>query len=165
MQHIKEMMDLIKSTDSKYEEYENLLLERDQITKEAGQIWTVYLQLFGKLITDNYEEKLECIKCKKTIAYYQNALNHGGVVDSAAMEKYMEQEMAEYYYVPCSDENNEAFGLRGRYRKLTGICWNVDELYGSILVDNTRISLEDILRIGNADGIFQKDWTTDYPED
>lgn len=90
-------MDLIKSTDSKYEEYENLLLERDQITKEAGQIWTVYLQLFGKLITDNYKEKLECIKCKKTIAYYQNALNHGGVVDSAAMEKYMEQEMAEYY--------------------------------------------------------------------
>ena len=90
-------MDLIKSTDSRYEEYENLLLERDQITKEAGQIWTVYLQLFGKLITDNYEEKLECIKCKKTIAYYQNALNHGGVVDSAAMEKYMEQEMAEYY--------------------------------------------------------------------
>ena len=90
-------MDLITSTDSKYEEYENLLLERDQITKEAGQIWTVYLQLFGKLITDNYEEKLECIKCKKTIAYYQNALNHGGVVDSAAMEKYMEQEMAEYY--------------------------------------------------------------------
>ena len=90
-------MDLIKSTDSKYEEYENLLLERDQITKEAGQIWTVYLQLFGKLITDNYEEKLECIKCNKTIAYYQNALNHGGVVDSAAMEKYMEQEMAEYY--------------------------------------------------------------------
>lgn len=90
-------MDLIKSTDSQYEEYENLLLERDQITKEAGQIWTVYLQLFGKLITDNYEEKLECIKCKKTIAYYQNALNHGGVVDSAAMEKYMEQEMAEYY--------------------------------------------------------------------
>ena len=90
-------MDLFKSTDSKYEAYENLLLERDQITKEAGQIWTVYLQLFGKLITDNYEEKLECIKCKKTIAYYQNALNHGGVVDSAAMEKYMEQEMAEYY--------------------------------------------------------------------
>ena len=90
-------MDLIKSGDSKYEQYENLLLERDQISKEAGQIWTVYLQLFGKLISDNYEEELECIKCKKTIAYYQNALNHGGVVDSAAMEKYLQQEMAEYY--------------------------------------------------------------------
>ena len=90
-------MDLIKSADSKYEQYENLLLERDQVSKEAGQIWTVYLQLFGKLISDNYEEKLECIKCKKTIAYYQNALNRGGVVDSAKMEKYLEQEMADYY--------------------------------------------------------------------
>ena len=69
------------------------------------------------------------------------------------------------YYVPCADENSEAYDLRGRYHKLTGICWNVDELYGSILVDNTRISFEDILRIDNADGIFQKDWTTDYPED
>ena len=90
-------MDLIKSSDSKYTEYENLLLERDQLSKEAGQIWTVYLQLFGKLISDNYEEKLECIKCKKTISYYQNALNHGGAVDAAAMEKYLVQEMAEYY--------------------------------------------------------------------
>lgn len=90
-------MDLIKSSDSKYTEYENLLLERDQLAKEAGQIWTVYLQIFGKLISDNYEEKLECIKCKKTIAYYQRALNQGGAVDAAAMEKYLEQEMAEYY--------------------------------------------------------------------
>ena len=90
-------MDLIKSSDSKYTEYENLLLERDQLSKEAGQIWTVYLQMFGKLISDNYEEKLECIKCKKTIAYYQKALNQGGAVDAAAMERYIEQEMAEYY--------------------------------------------------------------------
>ena len=90
-------MDLIKSSDSKYTEYENLLLERDQLEKEAGQIWTAYLKMFGKLISDNYEEKLECIKCKKTIAYYQAALNQGGTVDAAAMEKFLEQEMAEYY--------------------------------------------------------------------
>ena len=91
------MMGLIKSSDSKYTEYENLLLERDQLSKEAGQIWTAYLQMFGKLISDNYEEKLECIKCKKTISYYQTALNQGGAIDTAAMEKYLEQEMAAYY--------------------------------------------------------------------
>ena len=69
------------------------------------------------------------------------------------------------FYVPCLDEHNEAFGIRGRYRKITGICWNVDEIYGSILVDKTRISFDDILRIGNADGVFQKDWSTEYPVD
>ena len=90
-------MDLISSADSKYTEYENLLLERDQLNKEAGQIWTVYLRMFGKLIADNYEEKLECIKCKKIIAYYQTALNRGGTVDAAAMDKYLQREMNEYY--------------------------------------------------------------------
>ena len=89
-------MDLIKSADSKYDEYEALLLERDQVNKEAGQIWTVYLQTFGRLITENYEEKLECVKCKKTIAYCQNALNRGGAVDPKAMQEYLDREMAVY---------------------------------------------------------------------
>lgn len=69
------------------------------------------------------------------------------------------------YYVPCSDENSEAFGRRGRYRKTTGVCWNVDEVYKTILIDRTRIDFEDILRIDNAEGIFQKDWTTEYPDE
>ena len=90
-------MDLIKSRDSKYGEYEELLLERDQLEKEAGQIWTAYLKLFGRLITENYEEKLECIKCKKTIAYYQSALNRGGKVDASEMQKWLDGEMADYY--------------------------------------------------------------------
>ena len=90
-------MELIKSGDSKYTEYEDLLLERDQLEKEAGQIWTVYLQMFGRLISDCFEEKLACVKCKKTIAYYQHALNHGGAVEPAALEKYLDREMAAYY--------------------------------------------------------------------
>lgn len=69
------------------------------------------------------------------------------------------------YYIPCSDEYHEAFGLRGRYHKITGICWNVDELYSTILVDRVRISFDDILSIGNANGIFQKDWAMEYPGD
>lgn len=90
-------MELIKSRDSKYTEYEDLLLERDRLEKEAGQIWTAYLRLFGSLIAENYEEKLSCVKCKKTIACYQAALNRGGEVDSVAMEAYLAQEMAAYY--------------------------------------------------------------------
>ena len=42
------------------------------------------------------------------------------------------------FYVPCLDEHNEAFGIRGRYRKITGICWNVDEIYGNIGVQGVQ---------------------------
>ena len=90
-------MDLIKSNDTKYEEYENLLLERDQVRKDAESIWISYVQSFGQLISDVYEEKLECVKCKKTISYYQAALNHGGVVDPEAMRQHLDREMAFYY--------------------------------------------------------------------
>ena len=92
-------MELIRSGNNsdRYEEYETLLLERDQINKEANQIWIVYMKNFGQLIAEAYEVKLDCIKCKKTIAYYQNALNHGGTVDADAMQEYLKREMAGYY--------------------------------------------------------------------
>ena len=89
-------MELIKSNDTKYEEYEALLLERDQVRKESGQIWTSYIQIFGKFLCDVYEEKVDCIMRKKMIAYYQRALNHGDVIDPEAMHRYLEQEMAIY---------------------------------------------------------------------
>ena len=91
------MDDLIKSAESKYDEYEKLIIERDRLNKEGGQIWTVYLQTFGELITANYEEKIECIKCKKTIAYYRSVINRGGAADAKAMQEYLDREMAEYY--------------------------------------------------------------------
>ena len=90
-------MELIKSDDTEYEEYENLLLERDQIQKEAGQIWTAYVIEFGQLISDVYEEQLECVKCKKMISYYQNAINHGIIIDQDAMQAWLDKEMASYY--------------------------------------------------------------------
>ena len=44
-------MDLMKIENTAYKTYEALLLERDQLEKEAGQIWTLYIQTFGALIT------------------------------------------------------------------------------------------------------------------
>lgn len=89
-------MELVKSGKSDYEEYEALLLERDQVRKEAGQIWTEYMCRFGQLIRDVYDEEVQCIKCKKTISYYQKALNHGGTIDRDAMQKWLDQEMEAY---------------------------------------------------------------------
>ena len=89
-------MEIVKSKDSKYEEYERLLLERDQTLKDAEQNWINYVNAFGELITAVFEEKVECIRLKKTIAFYQKALNHGGKVDQNKLNLHLQKEMAEY---------------------------------------------------------------------
>ena len=62
------------------------------------------------------------------------------------------------YYEPCEDENSEAWGFRGRYRTVSGICRMVDQdLCHTICVDGTDIAFEDILRIESPGGIFDSD--------
>ncbi len=60
---------------------------------------------------------------------------------------------------PCSDENNEAYGLRGKYKTITGICWNVDaEVNQTILIDRAKIPLGNVLKIEAFGDLFRKDW-------
>ncbi len=62
------------------------------------------------------------------------------------------------YYESCEDKNSEAWGFRGRYRTISGICRRVDqEQCQTICVDGTDIAFEDILRIENPSGIFDPD--------
>ena len=63
------------------------------------------------------------------------------------------------YYVPCSDENSEAYGVLGQYQQITGICWNVDaEVTQTIRVDKKRIRLADIRNIESETDIFDREW-------
>ena len=63
------------------------------------------------------------------------------------------------FYEPCSDANNEAYGLRGQYKTITGICWNVDaEVNRTITVDRMKLSLDDVIRIEAPGNLFKIDW-------
>ena len=63
------------------------------------------------------------------------------------------------YYEPCSDKDNDAYGVKGRYKTITGICWNVDnEVHHTILVDKMKLSLEDVIRIESTEDIFRRQW-------
>ena len=63
------------------------------------------------------------------------------------------------YYEPCSDVNSESYGSQGQYKTITGICWNVDaEVTKTILVDEMRIRMEDILESGSPGEIFKRNW-------
>ena len=67
-------------------------------------------------------------------------------------------------YEPCTDRENAAWGFRGRYRTVSGICERVDRASGHTLcIDGRDIAFEDILRIESPAGIFdtEEGGTTD----
>lgn len=88
---------VVREKDKKIEEYEELLVRRDQLFKEAGSILTAYTKEFGDLITANFELKVDCIKKKKVIAYCQKMINKGLSIDADVMHEEIENEMFLYY--------------------------------------------------------------------
>ena len=91
------LVKVVNEKDKRIEEYEELLVKRDQLFKEAGSILTAYTKEFGELITANFELKVDCIKKKKTIAYCQKMINRGASIDADAMHEEIENEMFLYY--------------------------------------------------------------------
>ncbi|MBE5924693.1 MAG: hypothetical protein E7271_09550 [Lachnospiraceae bacterium] len=82
---------------ARYEEYEELLVRRDQLFKEAGSYMTGYTAEFGDLITANFELKIECIKKKKAISYCRRRINRGLGIDGNSMQAELDKEMNLYY--------------------------------------------------------------------
>lgn len=57
------------------------------------------------------------------------------------------------YYVPCADENHEAYGRRGFYLRFTGVVWRVDAtLRHTLLIGDREIELSDIAEISIEEG-------------
>lgn len=90
------MNELIKKDDGRYKKYEELLLRRDQLNKEAGSIHTAYIKEFGELLLEDFELKIECIKKKKEISYCQAAINKGKAINVQEMNSKIEQDMSLY---------------------------------------------------------------------
>lgn len=52
------------------------------------------------------------------------------------------------YYVPCMDENHEAYGCRGSYERCTGVVRKVDPvLYKTLRIGDKEIEISDIAEI------------------
>ena len=87
------MNELIKIKNSSYARYEELLLTRDNLQKEAFQYERAYVREFGDMILDIFRKKIECIRKKKTIEYCQAAANHGRAIDQEQLQEYLRKEM------------------------------------------------------------------------
>ncbi len=89
-------MDIIKVQNTSYAKYEEVLLRRDNLNKEAEQIHMDYIMEFGDLITKSFEQKIECIQKKKKIAYCQKQINQGKKIEENKLNAFIAQEMAQY---------------------------------------------------------------------
>ena len=88
------MSDIIRVKNVGYDRYEELLLRRDAVKKEAFQYEREYVREFGDLILEIFQLKIECIRRKKTIEYCQAAANHGQAIDQAKLQEYLQEELA-----------------------------------------------------------------------
>ena len=89
-------MDIVKVKNTSYAKYEEVLLRRDNLYKEAEQIHMDYIMEFGNLITEAFEKKIECIQKKKMIAYCQKQVNQGKKIDENNLNTFIAQEMVQY---------------------------------------------------------------------
>ncbi len=89
-------MDIIKGKNTSYSAYEEVLLRRDNLRKEAEHYHMEYIRVFGDLITASFEKKIECIRKKKMIAYCQKQVNRGKRIDAGRLDSFIAGEMAQY---------------------------------------------------------------------
>ena len=89
-------MELIVLAGGDYQQYEDLLFQRDQLDKEAVLYEMAYRREFGELELKGYELRVDCIGLKKSIAYCQKMLNRGETIDEDKMKASVEMQMKAY---------------------------------------------------------------------
>ena len=90
------MNDIIRVKNISYDRYEELLMRRDAIKKEAFIYERAFTREFGDLILEVFRMKIECIRKKKTIEYCQAAANHGKSIDQNQLQEYLQKELSAF---------------------------------------------------------------------
>lgn len=87
---------IIKVRNKSYALYEEVLMQRDNLRKEAYIYQRNYVAEFGDRIIAVFEKKIECIRKKKIIEFAQAALNHGKSISQAELQAFLDAEMASF---------------------------------------------------------------------
>ncbi|MGN0369339.1 MAG: hypothetical protein ACI4EW_02210 [Butyrivibrio sp.] len=90
------MGDIIKVKNSSYSLYEEMLMRRDNLKKEAFIYQRNYVAEFGDLILEVFKKKVDCIRKKKTIEFCQRSLNHGKLINHDELQMFLQKEMEEF---------------------------------------------------------------------
>lgn len=91
-------MEIVHIACGDYDRYEELLLQRDQLEKEAHSYQQAYTCELGDLIVEVFQLKIDCIALKKSIAFCVAARNRGEDIDDSLLQKHLEKCMEAYRY-------------------------------------------------------------------
>jgi len=83
-------VEIIKINDSRYDIYEELLIQRDALKKETNAIFALYINRFGELMTAVFRKKIDCISRKKAIAFCAEFANRSQPVDYDALNEFIQ---------------------------------------------------------------------------
>lgn len=89
-------MEIVRVAGGDYDRYEALLLQREQLEKQADAFQREYTREFGGLMVEVFQVKVDCIALKKSIAFYVAARNRGETADPAGLAAYLAVHMAAY---------------------------------------------------------------------
>ncbi len=89
-------MELVTVTLGDYPLYEELLIRRDNLDKEACLYGLRYEAVFGRYIEELFSLKIDAIRLKKLIRYAQMAVNRGRTPDFDDIEGRVSGEMSDY---------------------------------------------------------------------
>lgn len=89
-------MAIIKIKNKDYALYEELLLQRDYLRKEAHHFYLLYVETFGDLTTALFKTQIACIKNKKLINHYQRLINCGQAINCESINAIVSEELKSY---------------------------------------------------------------------
>lgn len=90
-------MDVVVFANGDYERYEELVLQKEQLEREAMYYDLVYQREFGELEIEAFELKIDCIRLKKQLTYCQKLINYGVQIDEEEMYETIEKQMRAYH--------------------------------------------------------------------
>lgn len=91
-------MEIIKTsaTKNEFEAYQILVMQKENLKKEAIRWEKEYYRVYGDLIKKAFTLKIECISLKKQISYCQSKFNNGEKIQKSELISYIDDYLSEY---------------------------------------------------------------------
>ena len=120
------MQSIVKVKNVSYQRYEELLLKKEALKKEAEQYKAQYDEIFNLLNNDAHEAKLECIRKRKTISYCQNLKDLDSPIYRNDLDSYIDEAMKNYnntidYILNNDYKNRLKKNIREHTKRIKGV--------------------------------------------